>query len=293
MIAKAGLVKHALALICSSQHCWTTRLCAAWSACTTDNKTADRYIMLLLLPWLLLTTAAALTSHAPMRVLETPTLDEIDACAMTMCGGFWKTSQLAPAQIAALHRTQADDFRTRFAGKRRMRGALLALPDDEGVAAMASLELGLIDVVTRTVLPRDDAERKFIKRIERLTPRDRNALLREPVQDMCAALFDGNVRIVPLVSNVAVRPAARRRGLGRHAMRACADLAIAWDYDEVVLEVEAANHAACALYEALGFQELWRDTRSALAIEPAVKEGPPLRRRPDVEHVCMWRGELN
>ena len=123
----------------------------------------------------LLTTAAGLTTYAPppLRVLETPTRDEVDACAATMCEGFWTTSQLTPAQIAALHKTQSDDFRTRFSGKRRLRGSLLVVPDgDEGVAAMASLELGLVDVVARAVLPRDDAERKFIAALGRLTTRD-------------------------------------------------------------------------------------------------------------------------
>jgi hypothetical protein len=106
-------------------------------------------------------------------VLETPTRDEVDACAATMCEGFWTTSQLTPPQIAALHKTQSDDFRTRFSGKRRLRGSLLVVPDgDEGVAAMASLELGLVDVVARAVLPRDDAERKFIAALGRLTTRD-------------------------------------------------------------------------------------------------------------------------
>ena len=37
-------------------------------------------------------------------------------------------------------------------------------------------------------------------------------------------------------------------------MRACTDLAVEWNYDEVVLEVEAANQAACALYDNMGYQ---------------------------------------
>ena len=91
----------------------------------------------LALPWLL-TSVAGLTTYAPppLRVLESPTRDEVDACAATMCEGFWTTSQLTPAQVAALHKTQSDDFRTRFSGKRRLRGSLIVLPDDdEGVAA--------------------------------------------------------------------------------------------------------------------------------------------------------------
>ena len=98
---------------------------------------------LLAFAWLV-TKATSLTTYAqpPCACSETPTRDEVDACAATMCEGFWTTSQLTPAQVAALHKTQSDDFRTRFSGKRRLRGSLLVVPDDdEGVAAMASLEL--------------------------------------------------------------------------------------------------------------------------------------------------------
>ena len=61
--------------------------------------------MRLLVAWLLTTASSALTTYAPppLRVLETPTRDEVDACAATMCEGFWTTSQLTPAQIAALY----------------------------------------------------------------------------------------------------------------------------------------------------------------------------------------------
>ena len=103
-------------------------------------------------------------------------------------------------------------------------------------------------------------------------------MLRAPIQEVCGTLFDGNVRVVPLVSNVAVLTSKRRRGLGRRVMRACTDLAVDWNYDEVVLEVEAANQAACALYDNMGYQELWRDTRSALYLVQCVidKASPKL-----------------
>ena len=33
-----------------------------------------------------------------------------------------------------------------------------------------------------------------------------------------------------------------------------------------------------ALYDNMGYQEPWRDTRSALKVDAAVEQGPPLRR---------------
>jgi len=84
-----------------------------------------------------------------------------------------------------------------------------------------------------------------------------------------------------------VLPERRRRGLGRSLIRECGAVAAAWGHAELVLEVEAYNRAALALYEDDGFQELWRAPRSALEVDDAVDDGPPLKRRPDVDHVCM------
>ena len=104
-----------------------------------------------------LTTATALTTYAPppLRVLETPTRDEVDACAATMCEGFWTTSQLTPPpRSPRCTRRRAMIFGRVSPASGVREGSLLVVPDgDEGVAAMASLELGLVDVVARAVLP--------------------------------------------------------------------------------------------------------------------------------------------
>ena len=86
----------------------------------------------------------------------------------------------------------------------------------------------------------------------------------------------------------AVVPGARRKGLGRTLVAACADLARdGWGYDDVLLEVECDNRPAVALYERVGFQELWRAPRAALEVDPRRESGPPLKRRDNVDHVAM------
>ena len=90
------------------------------------------------------------------------------------------------------------------------------------------------------------------------------------------------------MANVAVVPGARRKGLGRRLVAACADLARdGWGYDDVLLEVECDNRPAVALYERAGFQELWRAPRAALEVDPRRESGPPLKRRDNVDHVAM------
>jgi hypothetical protein len=60
----------------------------------------------------------------------------------------------------------------------------------------------------------------------------------------------------PVVSNVAVAPRARRRGLGAALMRACEAQAADWGYDECLLLVERGNRRAQKLYRKLGYKDL-------------------------------------
>ena len=55
------------------------------------------------------------------------------------------------------------------------------------------------------------------------------------------------------ITNVAVHPDYRRRGLGREAVEALLQYAQENDFFEISLEVRASNRAAIALYESLGF----------------------------------------
>lgn len=71
----------------------------------------------------------------------------------------------------------------------------------------------------------------------------------------------GNVSVSPagygkgyVIANVAVHPAFRRRGIARHLMQAALDL-IARKEQFAILQVDADNAGARALYEELGFIE--------------------------------------
>lgn len=63
----------------------------------------------------------------------------------------------------------------------------------------------------------------------------------------------------PVLSNLAVRENRRRRGIGSLLMKECEDAAQRWGFTEVVLQVEEDNREARALYQALGYRELFTD----------------------------------
>ncbi|HBP37931.1 MAG TPA: ribosomal-protein-alanine N-acetyltransferase [Clostridiales bacterium] len=58
------------------------------------------------------------------------------------------------------------------------------------------------------------------------------------------------------VTNLAVHPAWRRRGIGRRLLLAMISLAAAEHLSGLVLEVRAGNQAARGLYESVGFQPI-------------------------------------
>ncbi|MBN2305038.1 MAG: GNAT family N-acetyltransferase [Anaerolineae bacterium] len=100
----------------------------------------------------------------------------------------------------------------------------------------------------------------------------------------------GNVSTTPtgggrgwIIANVAVYPAYRRQGIARQLMRAALD----WTAQNgrfAVLQVEADNGAARALYEDLGFRELRTFTRWRRAAHYRQPEPESLRLQP-----VTWR----
>ncbi len=60
------------------------------------------------------------------------------------------------------------------------------------------------------------------------------------------------------VTNVAVRPDARRQGIARSLLRTVLDDALARRFKLVVLEVRPSNRHAVALYESFGFRVVGR-----------------------------------
>lgn len=83
------------------------------------------------------------------------------------------------------------------------------------------------------------------------------------------------------ITNVAVRPNARRQGIARALLRSVIDNARAGAFKVVVLEVRPSNHHALMLYESFGFRVVGRrhgyyyDTgEDALVMEVALSAQP-------------------
>ncbi|MBU6373986.1 MAG: ribosomal protein S18-alanine N-acetyltransferase [Alphaproteobacteria bacterium] len=116
---------------------------------------------------------------------------------------------------------------------------------------------------------------------------DIGALLSHPASLACAAERDG--RLVGFVLawaaggeseilTLAVDPAVRRGGFGRALMTAAMELARAAGAAEMMLEVDADNTAAVALYAGLGFAQVGRRPGYYAVAGGAARDALVLRR---------------
>ncbi len=89
------------------------------------------------------------------------------------------------------------------------------------------------------------------------------------------------------VSNLAVHPDYRRRGIARRLMEAVVERAERRKAPWVALEVRRDNRAAKGLYEELGFMEVdaWTEMRLVETVDFVLREGPAVRELAPAE----WR----
>jgi [ribosomal protein S18]-alanine N-acetyltransferase len=120
--------------------------------------------------------------------------------------------------------------------------------------------------------PEDLDEVLAIERVSFTMPWSRGAFLYEMQQNRVARCWvarddDGHVSGYLClwevadevhITNVAVRPNARRRGIARTLLSSVLDNARARAFKVVVLEVRPSNHHALTLYESFGFRVVGR-----------------------------------
>jgi ribosomal-protein-alanine N-acetyltransferase len=120
--------------------------------------------------------------------------------------------------------------------------------------------------------PQDLDEVLAIERASFTMPWSRSAFLYEMQQNRAARCWvtrEGDAHVIGYlclwevadevhITNVAVRPDARRQGVARSLLRSVLDDARARGFQVVVLEVRPSNHQARALYESFGFRAVGR-----------------------------------
>jgi len=124
-----------------------------------------------------------------------------------------------------------------------------------------------------------------------MSARERGQYRKASLQEIAAALLEPGVGVAPVLSNLAVSPEARRRGVAAALCGACTEAAEEWGFGEIMLEVEAENAAARGLYANQGYAELWRtDFKTAVRVAPDPADDTKIKLGPvECEHVAMMQ----
>ncbi|KAL1525461.1 hypothetical protein AB1Y20_020318 [Prymnesium parvum] len=210
---------------------------------------------------------------------------QLDAAAAFFADAFWgaATNGAAPADLtprgrAALAATQLADLEQRYGalvGARRLASELIvARAADGALAGCVGLELAVVSVAERLVLPRTRGEQMFRQKLDAMSARERNEYRKLPLQELAALVLEPGYGVCPLLANLAVGEAHRGSGLGRELCFRAEDLALEWGYGGIVLQVEEGNAPAVGLYKSLGYCELFVN-----------EQWPALRAQPDGELV--------
>eukprot|EP00232_Nephroselmis_pyriformis_P021722 CAMPEP_0182869876 /NCGR_PEP_ID=MMETSP0034_2-20130328/10189_1 /TAXON_ID=156128 /ORGANISM="Nephroselmis pyriformis, Strain CCMP717" /LENGTH=304 /DNA_ID=CAMNT_0025002357 /DNA_START=79 /DNA_END=990 /DNA_ORIENTATION=- len=161
-------------------------------------------------------------------------------------------NELDAGQLRGLSRAQQKDLQARFSGRGGLEGCVLGLRDDATGAVAAAAAVGVVPF------------------------RGKDALLSLDDLSPAVARAEGVV-LRPVVSNLVVSPAQRRRGLGKVLMAACEEEAAEWGYDEAWLLVESGNRKARSLYGKLGYRAVRTAKMDAVkVIKGRVEEGVPV-----------------
>jgi len=119
------------------------------------------------------------------------------------------------------------------------------------------------------IRPMESRDLVAVWEIEKLCfkiPWAKNAFLIEISENRCAKYFVAHIneQIIGYggmwlmideahITNIAVHPSFRKRGVGLAILKALADEALRNDADKMTLEVRVSNHKALKLYEGMGF----------------------------------------
>jgi hypothetical protein len=178
-----------------------------------------------------------------------------------------------------LYEDQVLDLTSKYGermGKRLLDSCLLTAIDKESgdILGVVGLETSLLDRGKEDILSPEQAESMLKNAVAVLGPKQRRLYKDSSVNEIAQELLPPDLQLIACLSNLAVSPNARRRGI---AAKLCAEaervVASEWKFDSLFLKVESENLAARQLYEEKLGYNLEFTIDSALAIRIDVDAG--------------------
>lgn len=238
------------------------------------------------LAWLhiALPAVAALSTTLGVRVTPAKTAEDLRQAAQAFAVAFWGdevSDESLRSELVRQHQRDMDERYGELVGARRLSSRLLVARDESGgILGLVGCELAVVDASKCCVFPRKRGEAIFNDALAAMGGRQRNELRKASLPVLAEALLPASACVMPVLSNLAVLPAGRRKGLGRKLCTEVEAVVRGWTEREgqpmqLLLQVEANNEPARALYSSLGFSELWTqsDAEASKIVEGRLTAG--------------------
>jgi GNAT superfamily N-acetyltransferase len=169
-------------------------------------------------------------------------------------GGLAITTEVSDSARAALMQEQSRDLMDKYGerlGKRLLDSCLLTALDEDSseMLGVVGIDMCLINKATNEIIIANKAETMLKNAVSSLGPKQRRQYKDSSAQDLASELLPPGICAICCLSNLAVSPKARRRGIAKKLCAKAEKWVSYWGYDEMFLKVESENTAARYLYE--------------------------------------------
>ena len=198
--------------------------------------------------------------------------DSVSRVASFMLKSFWlpqvsvTEAEIDPAIVSGITYSIQQDLFNRYGalmGKRKFESSLLTAksPGDDKILGVVGVDVTLINKSTETVFTRDQAEKELTNVLSSIGPKQRRQFKDATIHDIVAELLPNEISACVLLSNLAVCPTQRRRGVAKILCEKVESLVKdEWGFDRMYLRVEAGNAPARKLYEEkLAYELVWSE----------------------------------
>lgn len=197
----------------------------------------------------------------PLELIMSDNENFLNAAGAFLVDAFWLNSKhhqiddassISDEARLGLIVEQSADLQEKYGevmGKRLANGAVIAALDPETRSFIGVVTLKETLMKNGFVLEAEKAEAIARNAVASLGPKDRRAYKNAPISKIAEECLPADTKSVCVLSNLAVSPDARRRGVANALCNEVDALVEDWGYNEVHLLVEAANEPARTLYQ--------------------------------------------
>jgi ribosomal protein S18 acetylase RimI-like enzyme len=159
-------------------------------------------------------------------------------------------------------------------GKRLLNCAVVGALDQDTNEMLGVVTVKITILERDQVLESERAQELLKNAVASLGPKERRTYKNAKPSVIAKELLSPDTTTVCVLSNLAVSPKARRRGIAKILCDEVEALAKDWGYDEMILLVESANTPARELYQGkLGYNlKFTKEAEPALRVDPQAGE---------------------